>query len=103
MLELTGITVARIDENPALVPTGLDSIERWTRQYGGYLPQAYAEWKQLIGRRAWPDLRAILLQDNDEGQRLRSSSPFLGIINEEESAAILKRSQSPPIPNGSAG
>ena len=32
VLELTRLAVTRIDENPALVRTGLENIERWTRR-----------------------------------------------------------------------
>ena len=31
--------------------TGLGNIERWARQNGDYLPEAYAEWQALIRRR----------------------------------------------------
>ena len=75
-LELTRITVARIDENPALVQTGLDNIDRWLRQNGGTLPRAHAEWQTLIRRHPWPALRRMLLEESDEGQRLRSSHPL---------------------------
>ena len=67
MLELTRITVARIDENPALVQTGLDNVERWTRQNGGTLSRAYAEWQAPIRRHPWPELRRMLLEESEEG------------------------------------
>ena len=88
VFELTKITVARIDRDPSLVRIGLENIERWTRQKGGYLPLCHAEWKSLIEERPWPELRALLLQDNDEGQRLRSSHPFVGLVTAKERAAI---------------
>ena len=88
VFELTRITVARIDRDPSLVQVGLDNIARWTRQKGGYVPPCHAEWKALIQEHPWPELRALLLQDNDEGQRLRSSHPFTGLVTEAERAAI---------------
>ena len=90
VFELTKIAVARIDRNPSLVQAGLDNIERWTRQKGGYVPLCHAEWKALIEERPWPELRTLLLQDNDEGQRLRSSHPFSGpeFVTEKERATI---------------
>ena len=88
VLELARITVARIDENPALVQIGLDNIERWTRQKGGYLPRCHAEWKQLIEAHPWERLREMLLEESDEGQRLRSSHPFTGLVTEQERRRI---------------
>ncbi|MCY4283772.1 MAG: hypothetical protein OXC65_00335 [Thiotrichales bacterium] len=88
VLELTRITVARIDENPALVQIGLDNIERWTARKGGYLPLCHAEWKHLIETQPWETLRAMLLEESDEGQRLRSSHPFTSLVTEEERAEI---------------
>ena len=89
VFELTKITVAKIDRDPSLVEIGLDNIARWTRQKGGYLPACHAEWKALIEEHPWAKLRALLLEDSDEGQRLRSSHPFRGLVTEEERARIL--------------
>ena len=84
VLALTRLTVAKIDQDPTLVRVGLENIERWTRQKGGYLPRCHAEWKTLIEQHTWGELREILLEESDEGQRLRSSHPFTGLITEQE-------------------
>ena len=84
VLALTRIAVARIDENPELVRIGMENIRRWTRQRGGYLPRCHAEWQELIERHPWEKLREMLLEESDEGQRLRSSHPFTGIVTETE-------------------
>ena len=70
---MTQVIVAKIDRDPTLVRIGLENIERWTQQNGGYLPQCHAEWKRLIEVHPWERLREILLEESDEGQRLRSS------------------------------
>ena len=88
VLALTRITVARIDEDPSLVQIGLENIERWTRQKGGYLPRCHAEWKTLIETHPWERLREMLLEESDEGQRLRSSHPFKGLVTEAERRRI---------------
>ena len=87
VLTLTQITVARIDANPELAKIGIENIERWTR-LKGYLPRCHAEWKRLIETHPWERLREILLEESDEGQRLRSSHPFIGLVTPEERAAI---------------
>ena len=87
-LALARLAAARIDRDPALVQAGLDNIERWAQRNGGYLPRAHAEWKALIERHSWPELRRMLLEESDEGQRLRSSHPFKGIVTAEERARV---------------
>ena len=91
VLEMTRVIVSKIDGNSTLVRIGLDNIERWTRQKGGYLPRCHAEWKQLIEMRPWEELRERLLEESDEGQRLRSSQPFAGILTQDERDAIYAR------------
>lgn len=97
-LPWTGSTATR-----PIVQRGLDNIERWTRQNGGDVPRAHAEWRELIECHTWTDLRAILLQENDEEQRLRSSHPLAGIITQEERNAILAKHPAPPVRKGSTG
>ena len=80
--------------------TGLDNIARWARRNGD-LPACHAEWKTIIEQRSWNDIRALLLADSDEGQRLRSTHPFIGIISDEERAAIhMRREQLKHINRG---
>ena len=88
VLALTRLTVARIDENPELVRIGTENIRRWTRQKGGYLPRCHAEWLELIEGHSWKELREMLLDESDEGQRLRSSHPFKGLVTQEERRRI---------------
>ena len=91
VLEMTRVVVAKIDRDPALVQVGLENIERWTRQKKGYLPRCHAEWKELIETHPWERLREILLEESNEGQRLRSSHPFTGILTRDERDAIYAR------------
>ena len=88
VLALTRIAVARIDRDPALARVGLESIERSIRRRGGYVPPGHAEWRTLIETRPWRELRALLLADNDEGQRHRSNHPFMDLVTAAERAAI---------------
>ena len=84
LLALTRIAVSRIDEDRSLMRIGLDNIERWTTQKGGYLPLCHAEWKKLIETEPWERTREMLLEESEEGQRLRSSHPFKGLVSEME-------------------
>ena len=82
VLELTRITVPRIDEDPSLVRVGTENIERWTRQKRGYLPRCHAEWKQLIEQHPWKVLREMLLEESDEGQWLTTDRKVSRVARE---------------------
>lgn len=56
--------------------------------------RASAEWEQIL-KRPWREVRAIVLEESDEGQRLRSSHPFRGIVTEEERVETIKRHPPP--------
>ena len=43
-------------------------------------------------------MREMLLEESDEGQRLRSSKPFIGIVTQEERLEIIRRFP-PPWPH----
>lgn len=90
MLAMARLVAEKIDRNPQLLQVATDNLERWARTNRNGLSVGKAEWKALIERHSWPELSAILVQDNDEGQRLRSSSPFTGIITEAEWIAIVQ-------------
>ena len=89
------IVVERIDADPTLFNVARENHERWRRLHGT-LSRANEEWVQILNR-SWSEIRAILLEESDEGQRLRSTHPFRGIVTEEERLAIMKR-HPPPWP-----
>ena len=76
-LDMARIVVERIDADPSLFNVALENLERWRRIHGT-LSRANEEWKQIL-ERPW---REILLDESNEGQRLRTSHPFVGIVTE---------------------
>ena len=90
-LEMARIVVERIDADPSLVGIACENLERW-RQHQGKLGLADREWSAILNR-PWAEIREILLDDSEEGQRLRSSHPFRGIVSKEERRAIIARNR----------
>ena len=93
-LEMAKLVVARIETDQSLVRIAHENLDRWRRQAGGTLPQASREWEAILDE-PWSEIRAILLDESDEGQRLRSSSPFCGIVTQEERRAIIAANPGP--------
>ena len=94
--DMARIVVERIDADPSLFNVALENLERWRRLHGT-LSRASEEWEQIL-KRPWSEIREILLDESDEGQRLRSSQPFVGLVTEEERLAIIER-HPPPWPS----
>ena len=78
-LEMTRLTVAKIDADPSLVQVGVENMKRCRRQRGGYQPACLDEWEDLIATEPWQKLRERLLEESDEGQRLISPQQMHGL------------------------
>lgn len=69
-----------------IVRIAIDNIDRWL--HSGNFPGGEAmpllEWKRILERGAVDEIRAIISEDSDEGQRLRSSTPFTGVLTRSE-------------------
>ena len=87
-LALARIVVQRIDADPALCSVARENLERWRRHAGGALTRAHQEWEEIL-ERPWGEIRTILLDESEEGQRLRSSHPFKGIVTDQERRAVI--------------
>lgn len=69
-----------------------ENLQRWMPIHQGTGSElALLEWQQLLATKTVPELIEIILEDSDEGQRLRSSTPFAGLLSLEESRALWKR------------
>ena len=86
-LEMARLIVEKIDADPGLFQVAHENLQRWKHIGGGTLPRCREEWKALL-QRPWDQVRRILLDESDEGQRLRSSHPFAGLVSEEERRRI---------------
>ena len=79
--------VAKIDLDPSRA--GLDRARavcaRWVGQ--GNVPAR--EWVTIL-ERPWPDIRSILLDESEEGNRLRQNDPFCGILTPVERWEIYR-------------
>ncbi len=76
----------RMDPRAVLVAAN-ENLDRWlskTSFASGPERQSLLEWKAILERSSPSEIGSIITAESDEGQRLRSSSPFAGILNETE-------------------
>jgi hypothetical protein len=79
----------KIRRKPGLMSIPRANLRRWKRKIRPW-PRAFQEWEEILARNSIERVLEILTQDNDEGQRLRQSDPFAGVLTEEERCAFLK-------------
>ena len=96
-LDHARLAAARIDADPTLIGLAHEHLER-ACQVRGWLTRAQTEWLRLLLRYPWPEVRAILVQETDDGQRLRGSSPFMGFASDAERHEIHARHPLPGAP-----
>jgi hypothetical protein len=73
-----------------VLSVAIENLRRWQRVHEGTTTaQAIFEWQSLIETRTVAELAATLTEDSDEGQRLRQSSPFMGVLTEEERNSLF--------------
>ena len=72
------------------------NLERWARAYPDeQVPGWLREWQELL-ERPLADVLAILLSESENARRLRSSSPFAGIVSPRERWAINREIRDDP-------
>jgi hypothetical protein len=87
-LTMARAIVAKIDQDPAR--TGLAKARVTCRRWYEERPLAATkEWLEILDR-PWEQVREVLLDESEEGQRLRQSDPFCGILTPRERWEIYR-------------
>ncbi len=68
-----------------------ENIRRW-RERNGVMP-ALQEWERLLETSDLSAIVSTLVRVDEEGMRLRSSSPFAGVLNEVERALVFSQTE----------
>jgi hypothetical protein len=82
----------RLRERPdAVVEHARRNLNRWLEgdAFGPGARQSVEEWLKILDGSDAERLIQIITDTSDEGQRLRSSSPFVGALTPEERLEIL--------------
>ena len=73
------IIAERLRANPSLLETARANMTRWNCPERGW----WREWSGIL-ERALAEIIAVLERDDEEGCRLRQSSPLAGILSPQE-------------------
>lgn len=89
-LEMVRRIVAKIDADPQR--RGLAHAKRVCERWVSQGIVSAREWLALV-EKPWEEVRAILLDESDEGQRLRQTDPFCGILTPAERWQIYRETK----------
>lgn len=92
-LDFHKLIAEKIRANPSLVQKALSNMKRWEEQNGCH-ETLWDDWLVIIESGLEP-LIDFMTSESDEAQRLRSSSPFVGILTQEERNEIRKKYHNP--------
>jgi hypothetical protein len=78
-------------EPEAVLEHARRNLDRWAEgdAFGPGERASLEEWLEILGEADVDRLIKIMTDTSDEGQRLRSSSPFVGVLSPEERLEIL--------------
>jgi hypothetical protein len=79
----------KILRDPDLLDKARENLERWSAKSADPLPQYLHEWQEILNR-PWPEIAEIITSMSEDATRLRSSSPFAGILTAEERDQIYE-------------
>ena len=77
----------KLRRNPKnVLRTARKNLVNWSKNNS----LALSEWQKILENETIEEIIKIISQDTDEGQRLRSSSPFAGVLSETEREKIWR-------------
>lgn len=82
-LELHILIAKKIKENPSLLNKAKENLINWELK-NNYLPKCLIEWKNILETKSINNILKIITSETQNSARLRSSTPFVGILNESE-------------------
>lgn len=91
-LELASMVASGLPSHPEWLTLARDNLRRWSERNANApgLLRCYAEWREVFDR-PLSEIISTLLDPSDRGQRLRTNSPFAGVVGAREVWEIKRR------------
>jgi len=77
----------KISRDPILLNKARENLSRWSAKIVGPKPRYFKEWEDILIS-PWPEIAEQITSMSEDATRLRSSSPFAGILDENEREQI---------------
>jgi hypothetical protein len=87
-IETHRVISEKLESNPNLWNRPVQNLERWEKIRGKLLP-AHQEWKIILESKTKDEILELMRSPEENSIRLRSSSPFVGILSPQEKDEIF--------------
>ena len=77
----------KISRDPVLLDIARRNLARWEKKSTGRKRGYLQEWRGILDQ-PWPQIAEMITSMNEESTRLRSSSPFAGVLDDQERERI---------------
>jgi hypothetical protein len=88
-LALHRLVADKMKRDPALFDRARSTLARWRTSVAPATQPYLAEWERLMDQGMEACL-AVAVEDSEKGNALRQSSPFCGLLTNQERFAFLK-------------
>jgi hypothetical protein len=88
-IELHRLVAERLREEPELLERARTRVADWIVDGGPVPAYAAKRWRALLNR-PLPVILAALTEDSEEMRTLRSSSPFAGVLSQDERVGVIR-------------
>jgi len=84
-LEMARRIARGLEDHPEWIDFAIGNLDRWEKQNRDAvsLVRCYQEWRSIL-QRPVVEIISVLISPTDEGRRLRTNSPFVGILSASE-------------------
>jgi hypothetical protein len=89
-LAMDRLTATKIRRDPSVVNIARANLRRWMESDGDFVHPVHAEWLDILQFLEPSELADFIESDTPKANRLRQSTPFAGILTEDERLAILR-------------
>jgi hypothetical protein len=79
--------VQKISHDPRLLKKAKANLLRWSAKNDSPKPRYLREWQEIL-EKPWPAIAEMMTSMSEDATRLRSSSPFAGVLAEKEREQI---------------
>jgi hypothetical protein len=82
-LAMHAVIARKIARDPGLLEVARSNIERWRARQNSDELTWLNEWRELLNQ-PWQNIAALITEPSENAARLRQSSPFAGILTNQE-------------------
>jgi len=95
-LDLNRLVAKKIRRQPELMDLVRDKLDRTLGEFrlSESCKNALREWETIFSLKSFNEILEILVEDSEEGNRLRQSTPFTGILSQQERGEVFRRYES---------